>query len=62
MKNDQLSSEELASLRSQSLILENEFAYRAGDLIVAENPITGDKRIVCQAEVLKENNRRVLKG
>lgn len=62
MKNDQLSSEEMAALRRQSLLSENEFAYRAGDLIVAENPVTGDKRIVCQAEVLKESNRRVLKG
>ena len=42
---------------------ENEIAYRAGDLVVAENPVTGDKRVLGQAAtVLTESNKRVLKG
>lgn len=62
MQNNSLGSEELSSLRQQNLISENEFAYRAGDLIVAENPTTGEKRVIGNSSLLKETNRRVLKG
>ena len=38
------------------------FAYKSGDLIIAENALTGEKRIVGQTAMLSEVNRRVLKG
>lgn len=60
--NKQLTTDETQSLRSSRLLSENEYAYRAGDLIVAENPVTGEKRIVGKASLLSENNKRVLKG
>jgi hypothetical protein len=41
---------------------ETEYAYRAGDLIVAENPVTGGKRIVGKVTLLTEQNKRVLRG
>jgi|TARA_Y100000310_G_C20527742_1_gene736912 hypothetical protein len=44
------------------LITEKEFAYVAGDLLVAENVIDGEKRIVGKAALLTEGNKRVLKG
>ena len=63
MKDDnQLTIEETDFLRKASLLKEDEFAYKAGDLIIAENPATGDKRIITRAHMLHESNRRILKG
>ena len=59
----QLTFEETQALRARKLLSENEYAYRAGDLVVAENPVTSERRIVGSAyEVLTENSKRVLKG
>lgn len=60
--NKQLTSDETLHLRTNNLLGENEYAYRAGDLIVAENPVTGDKRIVGKVTLLTENNKRILRG
>tara|TARA_R110000824_G_scaffold136384_1_gene299970 strand:+ start:132 stop:317 length:186 start_codon:yes stop_codon:yes gene_type:complete len=60
--NQELSSAQLADLRAQRLIEESEFAYIAGDLLIAENAVTNEKRIVGKSELLTENKRRVLKG
>ena len=57
-----LTESEIADLRTRGLVHSAEFAYRAGDLIVAENPVTGEKRVVGKNTVLAENNKRVLKG
>jgi len=63
MKNDnQLTTEEMDFLRKTTLLKDDEFAYRAGDLIIAENPATGNKRIITRAHMLHESNRRILKG
>ena len=62
MNNVQLTERELIDLRDRKLILESEFAYKAGDLIVAENPVTGKKRVIGQASMLTETTRRILKG
>ncbi len=62
MKNQSLSPKETDSLREKSLINENEFAYKAGDLIVAENPVTGKKRVIGKVTILSEASKRVLKG
>ena len=59
----QLTFEETQKLRMKKLLSEEEYAYKAGDLILAENPVTAERRIVGRAyELLSENNKRVLKG
>tara|TARA_Y100000592_G_C5260695_1_gene217185 strand:+ start:275 stop:466 length:192 start_codon:yes stop_codon:yes gene_type:complete len=60
-KNQSLSASQTKMLRDQNLISENEYAYCAGDLIIAENALSGEKRIVGQAVMLSESHRRVLK-
>ena len=62
MNKDQLTEIQIRQLRTSGLLQENEYAYRAGDLIIAENPVTGEKRVITQNSNLNENNRRVLKG
>ena len=62
MNNTQLNENEIRDLRQRGLINAEEFAFKAGDLIIAENPVTGEKRVVGQASMLSESTRRVLKG
>ena len=58
----QLDEKSTLHLREKNLLSEHEFAYKSGDLIIAENALTGEKRIVGQTAMLSEVNRRVLKG
>ena len=61
--NGPLRSDQIAHLRQNSLLSKSEIAYIAGDLIVAENITTGEKRVLGEAEtILTESNKRVLKG
>ena len=60
--NQELSSVQLANLRAKNLIEDSEIAYIAGDLLIAENAVTNEKRIVGKSELLIESKRRVLKG
>ncbi len=62
MNNTQLNENEIRDLRQRGLINAEEFAFKAGDLIIAENPVTGEKRVVGQTSMLSESTRRVLKG
>lgn len=62
MNKTQLTEVQISNLREAGLIKETEYAYRAGDLIVAEDPVTGSRRVIGQSTVLSENNKRVLKG
>lgn len=63
MNNKQnLDADQTRMLREQELISDKEYAYCAGDLIIAENALTGEKRIVGQSAMLTETHRRVLKG
>ncbi len=58
-----LTPEQLAFLRTSGLLTENEYAYIAGDLVVAENTISSEKRLLGKThEVLAENRKRVLLG
>jgi len=58
-----LNSEKLATLREKNIINEQEIVYKVGDLFVAENILTGNKRQINIDELLSEaSNRRVLKG
>jgi hypothetical protein len=62
MTTDRLSATELKNLRENNLLTNDEFAYRAGDLLIAENPTTGEKRVIGQADLIVETNKRILKG
>ena len=65
MSQDQkkpLSSDQVSELRARKYLGDNEFAYIAGDLLVAENAINGNKRIIGDNSILTESNKRVLKG
>jgi hypothetical protein len=59
-----LTAEQANSLRGQGMLSVQEFAYVAGDLVVAENAVTGEKRILGKTEMilLESSNKRVLKG
>jgi hypothetical protein len=57
-----LSEQQMEFLRKNNLVETNETAYSVGDLIVAENPLTKETRIIGQTTILQEGNRRILKG
>jgi hypothetical protein len=58
-----LSDDQLRSLREGRIIEQNEIAYKNGDLLVAENVLTKQTRIIGQASsILTEANKRLLKG
>jgi hypothetical protein len=56
----QLSEFELSALRDKGILRENEVAYRVGDLVVAENVVTRERRVL--EEAINENKKRILKG
>jgi hypothetical protein len=61
--NATLSNDQLIDLRNRGLIESAEIAFIAGDLLIAENPVTSEKRVVGAARLLTESsNRRILKG
>ena len=63
MSNVSLEHGQLSNLRDRGLLKEEEIAYKAGDLLIAENPITGEKRVLGQTvAILTESTKRVLKG
>lgn len=58
----EITPSQLAELRRNNTISPNEYAYVAGDLIVAENATNGTKRVIGNVSLLVESERRVLKG
>ena len=57
-----LPEEKLQSLRDLKIINENEIAYKKGDLIIVENVLTNEKRVVDIPDLKIEMHRRILKG
>ena len=59
-----IDGDELQQLRNQGTIAENEIAILEGDLILAKNVLTQERRIIGKAnDVITENsNKRILKG
>jgi len=54
---------QINSLREKGLLKENEYAYIVGDLLVAEDVTSSNKRILGKAvELLHEGKKRVLFG
>ena len=60
--NNFLSEDDVQKLRTAGILKENETALRAGDLIVAENVITKERRTLDISGVLLESSRRLLRG
>ena len=53
----------LIKLRDQGFLSEKEVAFLSGDLIIAEDVITKDRRVIEGASrIINENNKRLLKG
>mgnify|MGYP001219180191 CR=1 FL=1 len=61
---DILPENQLRSLRNLKIINDDEIAYKKGDIIVAENVLTNERRIIDVPDLTTENskNKRILKG
>lgn len=58
-----LNEELQKSLRAQGIIKENEVIEKQGDLYIAVDVVTGNRRhVVIDRSVLSENNKRILRG
>lgn len=57
-----LSTQDIQQLRTRGLIGESETAFRNGDMIVAHNVVTQERRIVDAKGLVFEGTRQVLKG
>jgi hypothetical protein len=62
MNTGTLSVNELNILRSNNLITLNEIAFRYGDLYVAEDVVTKERRVLQSASLVLNEGRRVLNG
>jgi len=59
-----IEGDELQQLRKEGTISENEIAILEGDLILAKNVLTQERRIIGKAtDIITENSKkRILKG
>jgi hypothetical protein len=61
--NVALDKTQLENLRMQGLIKETEIAFIAGDLLIAENPVTQTRRVIGESTLISEvSKKRILKG
>lgn len=58
----ELSVEEIKRLRELGLLQANETAFRSGDLIVAQNVLNSNKRILEGFDPMMLESKRLLKG
>ena len=56
-----VSGNDLTKLRKNGLLANNEVALIVGDVVVAENVITKERRVLETAGLMLESNRRVLR-
>ncbi len=62
MAENTLPADELQALRNEGLISENEVAFRQGDLLVAVNVLTQERRVVAGQVTEGVTSKRLLKG
>lgn len=65
MSNNVLNDTQLADLRSKGVITDQEIALLEGDILVAKNVVTEERRIIGNSsDLISEgnDNKRVLKG
>ena len=59
----QLNEENLKVLRERGLINNTEIAYKNVDVLVAENVVTGERRVIdATAMLLLREDKQILKG
>ena len=59
----QLSDENLRTLRNEGIISNDEIAFKNADLLIAENIVSGKKRVLgTQREVVLKEEKKILKG
>lgn len=58
----QLTQNDIEQLRASGRILESETVLKEGDLIVAVNPTTGQRRVIDTAGMILESSKRLLLG
>ena len=57
-----LTADQLLTLRQKGLLSEQEVASVTGDLLIAEDAVTNERRMIGEASLLNESNKRVLQG
>ena len=62
MNRIELSPNQVRELRTNGAISENEIAYFHGDLLIIENVVTNEKRVLDNHNIINESGRRILKG
>lgn len=62
MAEDTLPPNEIQSLRNEGIITENEIALRQGDLLVAVNVVTQERRVITRVIPEGVSSKRLLKG
>ena len=62
MSRIELSPNQIQDLRASGAISENEIAYFHGDLLIVENVVTNNKRVLENHSIINESGRRILKG
>ena len=62
MAEEALPPEELNALRAEGIINETEIACRSGDLLVAINVVTQERRIINRSVTESVSAKRLLKG
>lgn len=63
MEGNTLPDSQLQGLRARGVLLENEIAYLEGDLLVAQNVLTGEKRLLSATDINESSvKKRLLKG
>ena len=62
MKQQTLTQNQIVALRQNGQLQENETAYFHGDLLIAENVLTNQKRVLESHGLVQETKKRILKG
>ena len=62
MSKRELTPTQITKLRADDQISSKETAYFHGDLLIVENVVTGEKRVLENHSLINESGRRILKG
>ena len=60
--NKSLSQSQIAHLRESGILSSQEIAFFSGDLLVAENVVSQERRIINEGKSLLTESKRILKG
>tara|TARA_B100000700_G_C14479993_1_gene594647 strand:- start:178 stop:366 length:189 start_codon:yes stop_codon:yes gene_type:complete len=62
MSRRDLTPNQINNLRTAGQITGQEVAYFHGDLLIVENVVTNEKRVLENHNLINESGRRILKG